>query len=70
MAEMFTEARNHVAHAGVTLLDEAQLRLEGGLMAIMPAFVKDMEFEWLDNPQAYDFECRDRNNIISKLQEI
>ncbi|MCX6986146.1 MAG: DUF4230 domain-containing protein [Lentisphaerae bacterium] len=65
MAEMFTEARNHVANAGVTLLDEAQRRLEGGLRAIMPAHVKNMEFEWLENPKAYDFECRDKNNVLS-----
>ncbi len=70
MAEMFTEARNHVAQSGGTLLDEAQQRLEGGLRAIMPAHVKNMEFEWLDNPQAFDFEYRDKNNVISKLQEI
>lgn len=58
MAEMFTEARNNVAHAGGPLLDEAMLRLEGGLRAIMPAHVKNMEFEWLENPEAFDFECR------------
>ena len=58
MAEMFTEARSHVAHSGGALLDEAMLRLEGGLRAIMPAHVKNMEFEWLENPEAFDFECR------------
>ena len=58
MAEMFTEARSHVAQSGGALLDEAMLRLEGGLRAIMPAHVKNMEFEWLENPEAFDFECR------------
>ena len=69
MAEMFTEARNHVADVGGPLLDEAQQRLEGGLRAIMPAHVKNIEFEWLDNPRAFDFECQGGNNGISKVQE-
>ena len=69
MSEMFTEARNHVADVGGPLLNEAQQRLEGGLRAIMPAHVKNIEFEWLDNPRAFDFECRGGNNGISKVQE-
>ena len=58
MAEMFTEARNHVADVGGPLLDEARQRLEGGLRAIMPAHVKSLDFDWQDNPEAFDFEWR------------
>ena len=65
MSEMFLEARNHVADVGGPLLNEARQRLEGGLRSIMPAHVKNIEFEWLDNPRAFDFECSDKNNVIS-----
>ncbi|MFZ2653720.1 MAG: DUF4230 domain-containing protein [Victivallales bacterium] len=57
MAEMFSEARNHVAHAGTPLLDEAMRKLEGGLRSIMPSHVKNIEFEWQNNPEAFDFKC-------------
>ncbi len=63
MAEMFTEARNNLAHAGAPLLDEAMQRLEGGLRAIMPQSVKNIEFEWQNNPEAFDFKCVDTGGV-------
>ncbi|MFZ2657928.1 MAG: DUF4230 domain-containing protein [Victivallales bacterium] len=65
MSDMFSEARNHVAHAGAPLLAEAMQRLESGLRAIMPPHVKLIDFEWMDNPQAFDFECAGGINGIS-----
>mgnify|MGYP001436966155 CR=1 FL=1 len=47
-------------------IEEARNRLESGLRAIMPGCVRRIDFNWRENPRAFDFELSENGRRIGK----